>query len=723
MWMERSPIKPRRRDISVNRLRRRLLVASLIMISVGAFSWPMFARPDGIASSDGYRDNDWLNCRFFDLATRQAILEDGQFPLRSHLVGGGFPTVAHSSDGSWAPTILTILVAGDVLGVKINILLFMLLGCWGIHGLARQRLYLSRGSSLFAALLFGFSGWLPSMLLVGFYNQMFYLAAPGAALLLLTARQRPERLLLCGFLLAMVLQQGGNGFTVVIFFLGLTCWIVAAEEVTQPGPHWQRISAPLLLLLLLLVPASLARHQQSLVPLLIGWGGALAWVFCSWQLRQFLRTLGPWVLRLGVVLAVVSSLGAARLVGFQYLHSQGGRYQHSDMCKDEARDRERECFYRGGAHFARSLLGSVPLSTEYRSHQGRRIEPLSSEYAWLGLTLPPLLLALVGIAVTARRSLLWPLLLCAFTAISFGWELPLDAHQLLTTGLPGLDLVGQPIKYYNFFILVPLVLLAAAGVDWLVLTVRGRWPRRAIWLGAFGLLLMPFLQNRAVLAERFRHPVQPPARLPYRQVLQIGSASWLSLPEDELRGKSEEGHMGAAMLRETDRPLVASEYYNALRGVGTIDWYGTLLLPERAVPRSYLLPDGRPLPNPNYRGEAWLRSGEGRIGALSIKPNTINLELELTTPGVVVINQNFLPGFTSSEGSVLRVPAPWLGERDTHGLLGVRLDRPGRHTVRITYGPASIMAGLAISAVSLLGWCLALGWLTWRRYRRRPQKA
>ena len=693
-------------------------MALLIIAAVGAFSWPMFSQPDGIASGEMYRDNDWLNCRTFDLLTRQSILTHGQFPLRSHLVGGGFPTVAHPSDGSWAPTLLAILLAGDVLGVKFNILLFMLLGCWGIHGLARQRLNLSGGSSLFAALLFGFSGWLPSMLLVGFYNQLFYLAAPGVALLLLTARGKPVRLLLAGFLLAMVLQQGGTAFTVVVFFMALVSWIAAAEEVPPPGRRWQRTGAPLLLLLLLLVAPALARAQHSLVPLVLGWGCAGIWIARSTLLRRFVQTLGPWALRLGVVLAVVSSLGAARLAGFYYLHTHGVKYQHTDMCKDEERDRSHECFYRSGEGFVRALVGRVPPHTEYRTSEGRRIEPTSYEYSWLGVTLPPLVLALLGFAITARRSILWPLLLATFTAICFGWELPIDAHRLLTTGIPGLNLVGQPIKYYNFFVLVPLVLLAGAGLDWIVRTARHRWAQRMVWLGAFSLLLWPFMQNSPALAERFRYPVQQPERSPYHQVLQIGSASWLSLPEQELRHKSELGIVGMAMLRETDRPPVATEYYNALRGVGTIDWYGTLLLPERAVPRDYLLMDGRPVANPSYRGEAWLLSGEGSIRSLTIRPNTLELEVELTAPGVVVLNQNYLSGFSSSVGTVVRVPAPWHGEQDRHGLLGVRIDKPGRHSVRITYGPPSVIAGLTVSAISLVGWLLALAWFTWRRYTR-----
>jgi hypothetical protein len=48
-------------------------------------------------------------------------------------------------------------------------------------------LELSEEASLITAALFGVSGWLPSMWLVGFCNQVFYLLTPGILYLLVSA--------------------------------------------------------------------------------------------------------------------------------------------------------------------------------------------------------------------------------------------------------------------------------------------------------------------------------------------------------------------------------------------------------------------------------------------------------------------------------------------------------------------------------------------------------
>jgi len=688
----------------------------LLVVAVAAFCLPMFSVPGGIASGDLFRDNDWLNCRSFDLLARQSLLEHGQFPLRSHLVGGGFPTAAHPSDGSWAPTLLAVLLLGDVLGVKVNVALALLIGCWGVWGLARRFLGLGRGASLYAAMLFGFAGWLPSMLLVGFYNQLFYMALPGALHLLLTSKGRPYRLLLSGFLFFLVLQQGGVGFPCQVFFAAVICWLVAAEETAEDQPAWRRLCAPLLLLMLLLVAAAASRQLGASLAV----GGvlaAIAAVALVPRLRLHVRALGPWAARLGLVLVVASALGAGRLAGLHYLDRHGVTYQHADVCKDADRDRVHECFYRGPQDLFAGLTQRVPARAEYRTALGRKIEPKTNEYAWLGLTLPPLLLALVGIALAGPRTTLLAGSGAFFLAICLGWTLPLDAHRWLTTGLPGLASVGQPIKYYNFFVLLPLVLLAGAGLHRLA-ALLGRWPlaARALWVVAFALLAWPFWQNRSALGELFRVPVVAPARQPFSQLLQIGSPGWLKLPGPRLRRRIQQGHQGQVMLRESGRPLAATEYYNAQRGVGTIDWYGTLLLPEVAVPRRYLLPDGRPLDNSRYRGEAWTLSGQGRVVSVKIRPNTIDLKVQLRRPDVVVINQSYLEGFTADRGTVRPVALPEQGEAGRRGLLSVALDSPGTHQVRLRYRPGLIIGGLAASGLSLALWLLAVLWL-WRRGR------
>jgi len=185
--------------------------AALALLALAALvCLPAFSVPGGFVSGDAWRDNDWLNTRAFDAMSRQAVLEHGQIPLRNPLVGGGYPTIAHPSDGSWAPTLLPVLAFGVEGGTKINLVLLLLLGGLGMFLLARDVGGLDPPAALFAGALLIVSGWLPSMLLVGFWNQIFALLGPLVLWAVLSETDDRRRPLLGGLVLALVLQQGGT---------------------------------------------------------------------------------------------------------------------------------------------------------------------------------------------------------------------------------------------------------------------------------------------------------------------------------------------------------------------------------------------------------------------------------------------------------------------------------------------------------------------------------
>ena len=671
--------------------RRSLVWVVLAAVAIGS---GMFAEPLGIASGDAFRDNDWLNCRSFDVHSRVALLEHGQFPLRSHLLGGGFPTIAHPSDGSWSPTLLAVLLFGDVIGVKINLLILLVLGGWGLLGLARHA-GASEGGARFGSALFVLSGWLPSMLLVGFYNQAFFLLAPAAARLLLD--QRPRSLLLAGGLLAVVLQQGGHAFPATVYFLGLVAWFEAFRS--RPG-------LGVGLLFCVLAPAAFAAELGVLWPVVLGLalaGGVLAsrWGRSSWTP---LLGIGG---RLALVLAVACSLGAARIVGMSFLDAQGATYEHrlvrtgaTWFPDEDGPTLQEERFYEDVPALLASLWSRVPSEGSYGTTWGRIGDPLDYEYSYLGLTPVGIVGLLIGLLLALRREAgrPWALLLLAFLGICFGWHAPVDLHFLLTWGVPFLDTFSQPLKYWNVFVLVSGCVLAGLAADLLLSRFEGD-ARRAVALGLGALLLWPLLQNRAAFEDAFALPVSPPPAGDFAPVALVAEPGWLAFDEADIRAMSSE-----LFLRDYGRPPAATEYVNLQRNVGTVDHYGSIVLAEVTVPARYVTLDGVELDNPRYPGEAWLEGG-GRVHDVRLRPNDVEVELETQPPARLVINQVWLDGFVSSEGRVVR---------HEDGFLALDLPESGRRTVRLSWRPRSILAGLAFSALSLLAWIGGLV-LLWRR--------
>jgi hypothetical protein len=701
----------------------RLLVAAILVFC----GW-MFVHPFGIASDDAYRDNDWFTDRAFDALARDALLHHGQLPLRSHQLGGGFPTLGHPFDGSTSPTMLPVLLSGDVIGVKIVLALLLLLGSWGIWGLARRWLEVRPASAALATLAFAFSGWLPSMLLVGFYPQAFFLLTPALLRLLWVERSHPWRsLLLAGALFSLLVGQAGNAALAVAFFVAVaTGFKVAAEQ-----SRWV-LAAAAGLLLAITAPLAFAAELESWLPVVISWAVVAGLMGGVPALRRFARSLAPWLGRGAVVGVVATLLGLGKIIAIDDLLHKGGEYQHElswgyefwfprlphgepdgrllrfprfDEANPPPPYRDPD-FYMGPAELLEGLLGRVPSSGEYSPFpppsgdapmEERPFGMAEREYMWLGLTAPLLLLGLIGVVLGRRGRGELGLLFVTSAGICLGPHLLPDLHFLLVRGLPGFDRIVQPIKYFNFFLVPIVALLAALALD----RLPARRERLA-WIAVPLLVAWPFVQNGTALEERFRHAYDPPDRVEFSQIAHVGHPDWVHWEREEIERLRQEWS-----LRELARPAGAREYELAKAGLGIVDYYGTVELPERAIPARYVTPSGAWFDNPSYPGaEAWFSGGAGELLELEIGPTRLRAVVETSGPTRLVFNQNHLPEFVARGGEVV----------DDVGLVAVDIPEAGRREVEVIYRPIKLLLGLLGSLVAWIVW----GILVVRSGRRRP---
>ena len=114
------------------------------LVLAAAVLWhlaPMYASPGAaqdVIGSDNYRSHDWLEVAKLDFYARKSLLEWGQLPLWNPLLAGGQPQFSHPSDGSMGPLIIPTLLLGEVLGMKVNIVLVALFGTLGLFFLLRR---------------------------------------------------------------------------------------------------------------------------------------------------------------------------------------------------------------------------------------------------------------------------------------------------------------------------------------------------------------------------------------------------------------------------------------------------------------------------------------------------------------------------------------------------------------------------------------------------------
>jgi len=702
----------------------RLLVAAILVFC----GW-MFVHPFGIASDDAYRDNDWFTDRAFDALAREALLHHHQLPLRSHQLGGGFPTLGHPFDGASSPTLLPALLLGDVIGTKVVLSLLLLLGSWGIWGLARRWLGVGPPAAALATLAFAFSGWLPSMLLVGFYPQAFYLLTPAILRLLWVEEERRWlSLLLAGALFSLLVCQAGNAALAVAFFVAVATWLKVAAEQSR----WI-LAAAAVLLLAITAPLAFAAELESWLPPAVSWAIVAGLLGGVPALRRFCRALGPWIGRGAIVGVVAALLGLGKIVAIADLLDRGGEYQHElswgyefwfprlphgepdgrllrfprfdeDNPPPPFRDPD---FYMGPLELLEGLHGRVPTEGEYTPFpppsgdvpmEERPFGMAEREYMWVGMTAPLLVLALIGLVVGRRRRGELGLLFVASAGICLGPHLLPDLHFLLVRGLPGFDRIVQPIKYFNFFCVPVVALLAALALD----RLPEAWAKPA-WIAVPLLVAWPFVQNGTALEQRFRHAYDPGERRSFSQIAHVGHPDWVGWEREEIERHSQEWS-----LRELARPAGTREYELAKQGLGIVGWYGTVEMPERAIPSRYVTPTGSWFDNPAYPGaEAWFSGGGGELVALDIGPTRIRATVETSGATRLVFNQNHLPEFVARGGELA----------EDVGLLAIDIPDAGRHEVQLIYRPWKLLLALLGSLIAWIAWGVLV--FRWTRGRSR----
>lgn len=207
--------------------------------------------------------------------------------------------------------------------------------------------------------------------------------------------------------------------------------------------------------------------------------------------------------------------------------------------------------------------------------------------------------------------------------------------------------------------------LAGLGLDSIArwIRTRARLARAAPFVAAALLLcavVPPVIANRHIAEAAFIVPRSPTraAPGPFRQVQQ------------EKRVSQWGGELFEAVLANQGNPLGHSD------------------VPSRQAVKA--------VGDPEYRGEVYLVEDHGRVTSAQITPNEIRVRARLDAADVLVVNQNYFPGWVASgtrEGPLS--PRQYL----------LSLPLPaGEHDLVLRFTQPSVARGLWISGLALLLW-------------------
>ncbi len=293
---------------------------------------------------------------------------------------------------------------------------------------------------------------------------------------------------------------------------------------------------------------------------------------------------------------------------------------------------------------------------------------------WLGIVL-----FLIGVARKARAH--WPFLAAGavMLLLCLGPNAPVDLFALLYR-LPLFGAFHMPGKYFASPVAFTLALFGGLSLaGW-----KGNILKTLLAASALGAALLMLRTAVSYHENLFTEPPPESRRSApsFHHVLTYESAP------------GEEGPPSGQVSSIRGGRGSRAQYELALAGLGRINWYGVIELPENAAPAElWDLRTGKRWPNPAYRGEVFFLEKENRAAPRSFASNRIEVEADLVRPGVLVVNQNAYRHWRASTGTIVRdLP-----------LLATRLTRLGRYRVIFEYRPWPFYLGLFISLASLLG--------------------
>jgi len=292
------------------------------------------------------------------------------------------------------------------------------------------------------------------------------------------------------------------------------------------------------------------------------------------------------------------------------------------------------------------------------------------------------LVAMAGVVLSRGRMRRWAILFLIFLLLAAGRRSPIPLYDWLHH-LPVFSALGSPDHYFNCFLPIFVVVGVAFFAAWL-----GRLRK-----GVVGNVVLAIALTVTMLPETWRVQREYSAR-PFP--LLPKSRDFFQL----FRTGQPRNAIGSTIL--------ANDYVALCANVGVINWYSSLVFGERAVPRFFVNAVGQIIPNPAYRGEAWMENGNGTARLSFVSPNRLIIEYAALEDEFLVVNQNWHSGWRTAGRPVV----------SRTGLLAVPVSA-GSGAVCLDFVPVDFFVAAGLSLVALAG-ALSVHW--WRLHRRRRRR-
>lgn len=293
----------------------------------------------------------------------------------------------------------------------------------------------------------------------------------------------------------------------------------------------------------------------------------------------------------------------------------------------------------------------------------------------------PSILCLISSIIYLHKKIMKVFVVCLILSIwfSFGPNAPFDLHKILRH-LPIFNAISEIAKYYSL-----VIVLFVSAISGYFFFVFEKIKKRNI-IKLLSLILITFVFVDLLWAN-------------------IGYFNTFNTELPHLKNKKNNNsfHMAAFNAhRGNETILDPLSYFFMQNNIGLLNPdQDTYLNKTNVIPKYFLLPrygflmpytSLMVLPNPYYREEVFFLKDYSEATVSRFGPNEIIVNVKITTPDILIINQNYDKSWNTDVGKVTNY----------NNLLAVKFDETVNSRVRLTYSPEIFIIGLIISSLSLM---------------------
>jgi Bacterial membrane protein YfhO len=606
---------------------------------------------------DRYGRNDWDQFSFRYETPRLALLRDHQLPLWNPYVNGGTVLLAHPDSPFPSPWYLLTLTLGAPLGLRVQVVLFMILGATGMAALLR-RWNIPAPGSFVGGVIFIMSAHFALQIAEGHLEWCVLGLMPWVMLCLLRFATDLRFVIVAALLLASILTFG-SVYILAVYIPFLSVW------------------------------ATLESIRSRSWRVALGWGGTVV-----------LMVLLSAVKLLPQLEFVHDNPRQTKAEGFSPIglvhvfldprQSLLNQATHEAREPHEARERLRLGAPAVSSHeatdskfenFANSLPEPAAMSIE------NQLQNLGFDWRWHEyggyITYLGLLLAACGVAVSWRSQ--WPLYVAGFVVgiVMLGNGSPIDLWALLQT-LPLFDQLRVPSRFMAALVFA-LAVAAGHGLGWLCRHIVRTDLRSLHVLVRYGIPIAIYVELAALGWNLFGdvfvgHPVQ----LPYYTHFALRYKTLYS-----------------------ENPRLRGYLYAALKSnSGVLEGYENLQVQRGNV---------RTVEDPDYKGEVYFENSKDTVSFSEWTMARVRVTFQVDHSDRLILNQNYSKGWRATIwGSAGLRDQP--DATDKFGLVSIAI-HPGDHEVEFYYLPNTFVTGAFISVITLVSCFVLLGAGSQPRYR------